>query len=222
MATVAMKSASARSAHKRHAIQEAGTAVFLEFGYEAATMEQIAARAGVSKQTVYNHFLSKDRLFKATIADLTAGLMEPLALHTHGQSTPASRLSALGLDLLALMLQPSSLALHRLIVAESARFPELGAEIYAVGAGRMLAALAQYLAWENRNGRLCVDDPELAAEQFLGILTGRMQLRALLGAEPLPDRAELERRATKAVECFLAIYTVRRPHSGAGAGIAIG
>src|SRR3546814_4184076 len=73
------------------------------------------------------------------------------------------------------MLRPSALALYRLIVAESARFPELGGAIYAVGAGRMLGLLADYLAWESRNGRLSVADPELAAEQFVGMLTGRMQ-----------------------------------------------
>src|SRR3546814_5886860 len=65
---------------KHRAIQQAGTEIFLELGYEAATMDHIAAKAGVSKQTVYNHFQSKDGLFKATIADLTSALMAPLVV----------------------------------------------------------------------------------------------------------------------------------------------
>ena len=100
----------------------------------------------------------------------------------------------------------ATLALYRLIVAESARFPELAAEIYAVGAGRMLATLADYLSWETRNGRLRVADPPLAAEQFVGMLTGRLQLRAVLGVGPTPDEGELKRRANYAVSCFLTIY----------------
>src|SRR3546814_15487042 len=84
------------------------------------------------------------------------------------------------------MLRPSALALSRLIVAESARFPELGGAIYAVGAGRMLGLLAGYLAWESRNGRLSVADPELDAEQFVRMLTGSMPLRDRRGVCATP------------------------------------
>jgi hypothetical protein len=108
------------------------------------------------------------------------------------------------------MLRPSSLALYRLIVAEATRFPELVADIYAVGAGRMVATLADYLSWETHNGRLQVPDPLLAAEQFVGMLSGRLQLRALLGVGPAPDEQELKRRAERAVSAFLAIYGPQR------------
>src|SRR3546814_16501594 len=113
------------------------------------------------------------------------------------------------------MLRPSALALYRLIVAESARFPELGGAIYAVGAGRMLGLLADYLAWESRNGRLSVADPELAAEQFVGMLTGRMQLRALLGVCATPEAGELERRGEHVVACFLALHCPTRGQAAA-------
>jgi len=195
-----------RSEDKHRAIQQAGSEVFLQLGYDAATMDLIAAKAGVSKQTVYNHFESKDGLFKATVEDLTAGLMAPLAMRDPGRSTPERLLAALARDFLTLMLQPSSLALHRLLVAESARFPELGPSIYAVGAGRLLTMLADYLEWETQNGRLAVAEPALAAEQFVGMLTGRLQLRALLGVAPAPDAAELARRADHTVSAFLAVY----------------
>jgi AcrR family transcriptional regulator len=214
MAITAAKPAPTRSDYKHRAIQQAGTDIFLELGYEAATMDLIAAKAGVSKQTVYNHFQSKDGLFKATIADLTSVLMEPLGLRDPATSTPERLLRSLAQEFLTLMLRPSSLALYRLIVSESARFPELGPEIYAVGAGRMLATLADYLAWETRKGRLCVADPQLAAEQFVGMLTGRMQLRALLGACPTPDHEELKQRAEHAVSCFLALYASQGPEAG--------
>jgi TetR/AcrR family transcriptional regulator, mexJK operon transcriptional repressor len=194
------------SERKHKAIRRAGIDVFLRLGYGSASMDLIAAGAGVSKQTVYNHFSSKEALFKAIIEDLTSALMAPLMAHDTANTPPERLLRSLGRDFLVLMLRPSSLALYRLIVAESARFPELGGDLYAVGAGRLIAMLADYLDRETRHGRLDVAEPELAAEQFIGMLSGRMQLRALLGVCEIPDEDELRRRADHAVSSFLALY----------------
>jgi TetR/AcrR family transcriptional repressor of mexJK operon len=215
LAQVGKKATAALSEHKHRAIQQAGTDVFLRLGYGSASMDLVAAEAGVSKQTIYNHFQSKEALFKAIVEDLTSTLMAPLIVRDPAKSTPKHILLSLGRDFLALMLRPSSLALYRLIVAESARFPELGGAIYAVGAGRLIAMLADYLAWETRNGRLSVSEPELAAEQFVGMLTGRMQLRALLGVCTAPKEGELQRRAEHAVSCFLVLYAPRRLQAAA-------
>jgi TetR/AcrR family transcriptional regulator, mexJK operon transcriptional repressor len=215
LALVGRKTTATLSEHKHRAIQQAGTDVFLRLGYGSASMDLIAAEAGVSKQTVYNHFQSKEALFKAIIENLTSTLMGPLVVRDPAKSTPEQVLLSLGRDFLGLMLRPSSLALYRLIVAESARFPELGGAIYAVGAGRLLAMLADYLAWETRNGRLAVSESELAAEQFIGMLSGRMQLRALLGVCTPPKEGELQRRVEHVVSCFLLLYAPR--HSRATA-----
>lgn len=208
MAQIESRATAAPSGQKHGAIQRAGTEVFLRLGYGAATMDLVAAEAGVSKQTVYNHFHSKEGLFKAIIEELTTALMAPLVLRDTAGSTPDRVLRSLGRDFLGMMLRPSSLALYRLIVAESARFPELGEAIYEVGTGCLLSMLADYLAWEARNGRLSVADPALAAEQFVGLLSGRLQLRALLGVGATLGEAELQRRADHAVSCFLALYGV--------------
>ncbi|MGH9320227.1 MAG: TetR/AcrR family transcriptional regulator [Vicinamibacteria bacterium] len=198
------------SERKHRAIREAGTSVFLRLGYGSASMDQIAAEAKVSKQTIYNHFHSKDELFKAIITDMTATLVTPLSVRDAVKSSPERLLRSLGRDFLSLMLQPSSLALYRLIVAESARFPELGGEIYTAGAGRLIALLADYLSWETRNRRLAVDDPERAAEQFIGMLSGRVQLRALLGVCKNPSKEELDGRVDEAVSSFLQLYAPER------------
>lgn len=194
------------SERKHRAIQEAGTAVFLERGYESASMDLIAAEAGVSKQTIYNHFRSKDELFKAIITDMTTTLMAPLSTWEAAKSTPERQLRSFARDFFTLMLRPSSLAFYRLIVAESARFPELGAAIFAAGAGRLIRVLAEYLAWETKKGALAVDDPERAAEMFLGMLSGRVQLRALLGVSGALSEAELDRRVEHSVSSFLRLY----------------
>lgn len=216
MAHSTINATQALSQRKHRAIHRAGTNVFLRLGYGAATMEAIAAEAKVSKQTIYNHFHSKEGLFKAIVEDLTSTLMEPFVLRNAAKSAPEHVLLALGRDFLALMLKPSSLALYRLIVAESARFPELGGVIYAVGAGRLLAMLSEYLAWETRNGRLVVSDPDLAAEQFLGMLGGRLQFRALLGVGKPADERELRRRAETAVAGFLALHAPQPARAAAG------
>jgi len=205
LAPSAKVAVSGLSDRKRQAIQVAGTAVFLERGYEAASMDLIAAEAKVSKQTIYNHFHSKDELFRAIITDMTTTLVVPLSMAKAAASTPQQLLQSFARDFLELMLQPSSLALYRLIVAECARFPELGAALFAAGAGRLIRMLADYLEWETQQGRLAVEEPERAAELFIGMLTGRLQFRVLLGGTKSPTDAELRRRATFAVSSFLAL-----------------
>ena len=210
MAPSAKVAVSNLSERKRRAIQEAGTAVFLRRGYESASMDLIAAEANVSKQTIYNHFHSKDELFKAIITDMTAMLVVPLSMKEAAKSTPERLLRSFARDFLRLMLQPSSLALYRLIVAESARFPELGAALFAAGAGQLISMLADYLDWETKKGRLAVDHPERAAELFIGMLSGRVQLRALLGVRDIPTKSELDSRVTHSVSSFLMLYAPGR------------
>jgi TetR/AcrR family transcriptional regulator, mexJK operon transcriptional repressor len=210
LAQTARASNAGLSERKRRAIQDAGTAVFLRRGYESASMDAIAAEARVSKQTIYNHFRSKDELFKAIITDMTATLMAPLSVWEAARSTPERQLRSFAHDFLTAMLRPTSLSLYRLIVAESARFPELGAELFAVGAGKLIRVLADYLDWETKKGALAVDDPARAAEQFIGMLSGRVQLRALLDVHDNLSEAELDSRVEHAVSSFLKLYAQTR------------
>src|SRR3546814_12159793 len=101
------KPALTRSEYKHRAIQQAGTEIFLELGYEAATMDHIAPKAGVSKQIVYIHFPSKDGLSKATIADLNSSLMLPLVGREPPSSPPGRLLRALGVTCPAVLLPPA-------------------------------------------------------------------------------------------------------------------
>lgn len=179
-------------------------------------MDLIAAEAQVSKQTIYNHFKSKDELFKAIISDITMELAFPLSIAKTAGSTPRQLLRAFARDFLDLILAPSSLALYRLIVAESARFPELGGDLYAAGAGRLSGLLADYLEWETKQGRLAVQDPEAAAELLIGMLTGLLQFRALLGNADTVTEAELERRATLTVSRFLELCAPDSTQSAIG------
>jgi TetR/AcrR family transcriptional repressor of mexJK operon len=207
LAPYARAANSGLSERKRRAIHDAGTAVFLRRGYEMASMDLIAVEANVSKQTIYNHFRSKEELFKAIITDMTATLFATLSMSEAANSTPEQLLRSFAHDFVRLMLQPSSLALYRLIIAESARFPELGVALFASGPGKLIRTLADYLDWQTRRGRLAVADPERAAEQLIGMLTGRLQLRALLNV-PTPTQAELQVHVEHAVSSFVTLYEV--------------
>lgn len=194
------------STQKRQAILEAGTRIFLRMGYEAAGMDLIAGEAGVAKQTLYNHFRSKEALFTAIVEELRDELLSALRPRTGQDAEPERVLESFGRQFLALMLRPASLALHRVLVAEAARFPDLAREIYAAGPERAAQRLAAYLRAETARGRLRVAEPALAAEQFFGMLTGHIQLRALFGVRDAPPQTEIERAVAHAVSSFLKAH----------------
>jgi len=174
---------------KHDAITRAAAETFLAEGFERASLDQIAHRAGVSKQTIYSHFADKEALFKAICAELTETLTLPLE-----QAPPAadlrSALTRLGEDMLKLMLRPAALDLHRLVISASPRFPELGRVAYEAGAKRMSDAIVTLLIERSRGGGgarpLCLEEAERLAEQFVGMLRGLHQLRGLLGIKPMP------------------------------------
>jgi TetR/AcrR family transcriptional repressor of mexJK operon len=190
------------SAPKHDAILEAARRVFLRAGY-SASMDLVAAEAGVSKQTVYNHFGSKEGLFRAIVDHVSGELLDVLVERDGARADPAATLEAVARRFLNLLLTPSYLALHRMLVAEAPRFPDLAREIYIGGPARAANELAHYLAEESHKGTLAVTDPALAAEQFFGGLCGHLQLRALLNPRDAPRKAEIEQAIAHAVRGFL-------------------
>jgi TetR/AcrR family transcriptional repressor of mexJK operon len=187
---------------KLRAITEAASAAFLERGYGGASLDHIAARAGVSKQTIYNRFGDKAGLFRAICRELTADLVAPLA-ETSGDDDPRRMLLLVGEGYLRLALAESSLALHRLVIQESARFPDFGRAVYEAGPERLVAELSAYLGAQADAGRLRLHDPAQAAEFFLAMLLGQSQLRALLG---VPRDEAVTARAHAAVEVFFQAF----------------
>jgi TetR/AcrR family transcriptional repressor of mexJK operon len=192
-------------APKRDAILDAARRVFLREGY-SASMDLVAAEAGVSKQTVYNHFGSKEGLFRAILNHASGELLDVLVEREGARADPAATLEVIARRFLNLLLAPSHLALHRMLVAEAPRFPDLARAIYLGGPAHAASELAHYLAQETRKGTLAVADPALAAEQFFGALCGHLQLRALLSQRDVPTEAEIERAIRHAVGSFLRAH----------------
>jgi TetR/AcrR family transcriptional regulator, mexJK operon transcriptional repressor len=199
-----------RGAAKRQVIAKAATAVFLRDGYAAASMDEVTAAAGVSKQTVYKHFGSKELLFLAVIQQAIDGVLDEFfaALAT---SFPASDdlegdLARLAGILLTRVLDPELMAVRRLVVAEVGRFPQLGRAWYESGPAALAAALAESLAGLAERGELRITDPLAAASDFNWLVVSKPQNMVMFGVADTFTPAEIEQFAAAAVRVFLAAY----------------
>ena len=189
---------------RRTGILTAARRVFLRESYARASMESIAQEAGVSKQTVYNHFGSKKELFNALVRGRCESLSAELSHETDaGGDDPAKVLTAFGENVLEIMLSEESMDLYRLLQAEGRSHPGLGEIFYRQGPDRTARLIADYLAEQTRNGRLDVPDPRMAAEQFVTMLVGHLRVRHLLGIAGPPTRADRARYVNSAVRLFL-------------------
>lgn len=194
-----------RTLDKHAAILEAATEIFLRDGFEAASMEAITQRAGVSKATVYSHFPTKHALFAAIVHGRCACLVPQIEAATETKAPPAEVLTAIGHAFLEILVSDTALSLYRVVVAEAPRQPEVGRAFYEAGPDRLAGSLASYLADQARQGKLALRDPRLAAEQFLGMICGHHHLRVLLGirdTELTPE--ERNRQVESSVSRFLA------------------
>lgn len=199
-----------RSARKRRAIIEAATIAFLAHGYRGTSMDAVAAAAGVSKQTVYQHFGDKQRLFRELIAATVESASDPVheEVRRLADSGRLDRdLRDLARRLLRLVLQPTMLRLRRLVIAEARQFPDLGRVFYDLGPGRTIDALADTFAELHRQRRLDAPDAKLAATQFNWlVLSAPLNQAMLLGHDQAPSAREISTWADAGVRTFLAAY----------------
>jgi TetR/AcrR family transcriptional regulator, mexJK operon transcriptional repressor len=187
---------------KRAQIIRAGKTVFLAQGFGAASVDDIAARAGVSKMTIYRHFRSKELLFAGVIDalcprniddDLERLLMLP----------PRTALPKLARKLIDIFFAKETIELHRIVIAECRRFPKLGRLFYRSGPGACTDVLERYLRRHRRAGLARHTPPKRLAEEFLDLIRGYPHLRALLGVEKAPSRGEMRSRIESAVRHVL-------------------
>jgi len=165
-------------------ILDAATALFLNHGYGATSIEEVARRARISKRTFYHRFDDKAALFGAVVHRIVERLRPPSDAPLIEGADLAAILRHLAELILQAALSPQALALHRLIVGESARFPKLAAVVNANGAAEEgVALIATLLEREARAGRIALDDCAFAAQQFLYMIVAIPQRRAMgLGA----------------------------------------
>jgi AcrR family transcriptional regulator len=201
-----------RSERRRQAIIQAAAEVFLQHGYLGATTDEVAARASVSKQTLYKYFADKQHLFADTILDTTVqvvdGLSSAVASTLQDAQDVRQALRDVANGWVRGLLQPEVLRLRRLVIAEADRFPEVGRAWFDRGFDRALVILGEALRGLADRGLLHnLSDPTLAAYQFAGLVMYQPMNQVMFaGTDALPPTDKLNRIADSAVVMFLATY----------------
>jgi TetR/AcrR family transcriptional regulator, mexJK operon transcriptional repressor len=192
------------------AIREAAAAVFLEKGYQGTSMDEIAAAAQVSKQTIYTHFANKEELF----ADLVLGNVErvdefvsTMVRTVEDAGDIESGIQQLARRYIRLVVRPDVLRLRRLVLGEVGRFPDLARTYYERVPGRVIAALTELFKELAEQGKLRVDDPDLTAQHFAWLTLGVPLDRGMFYPieETIRD-IDLDRMADAAAGVFIAAY----------------
>lgn len=197
-----------RITRSRALILEASRRVFLEDGYQAATVERVADAAGVAKRTIYNLYDDKDALFRATILsaiEIADAFAASLAADVRGTEASIEHLVDIGPRLAEATLLGPALPLRRLLVMESHRFPDLVTEYRTRAPEAVMAALADLFETMMHVGALRTADPKLAAEHFAFLVMGADLDRSIFTGEP-PSRARARFRAKAGAEAFMLAY----------------
>jgi AcrR family transcriptional regulator len=189
---------------KNEAILDAAIEVMAERGL-TASLEEVARRAGVSKQTIYNHYGSKAELARA-IAERRMDEVRSVFDAPGALDRPAETLVGYARLLIGSVLNARGVTLYRMAISAVATLPDMALAIYEAGPRASRRRLAEYLRAEAAAGRIAVDDPQEAAEFFAGMVLGRFQTPALLGAPVDLGEAAVERAAQEATRRFLKAY----------------
>jgi TetR/AcrR family transcriptional repressor of mexJK operon len=191
---------------KEAAIIEAARATFLAHGYDAASMDQIALAAGVSKRTVYNRFRSKEELFAAAIEETCRRILPVDIAEIEASLTTEQFVSEMAHAFLKGILQPEALALRRIAAFEAGRNPALGRTYLAHGPAFMAATFAPILARTARREGLEIDGVETAIYQLGALISEPLYTEALMGALPDDLDAAVDRQIERGLKAFWRIY----------------
>ena len=194
---------------RRDIILSIARQVFMEEGYAAASMSTIAARLGGSKGTLYNYFRSKAELFVAVIQNQCE--LSHAELFEIPDSDLRTYLTQLAGRVARLLLSDEIIAMHRIVVAEATRFPEIGEALYEAGPKRGKQRMMAYLQQAIDDGRLKPCDPGHAADQAMELILAGLYRRRLWNVGPPPTEEEIDANVTAAMDVFMTVYGVETP-----------
>jgi AcrR family transcriptional regulator len=194
---------------KRRQIIEGARSLFLAQGFDAASMGEIARKAGVSKGTLYVYFESKEQLFEAIVEDERAAQAEQVFSLDSSDRDVAAVLTRLGAAFVRFLCQPQAISPLRTVIAIADRMPEVGRRFYEFGPMCGIDRLATYLKDQCATGTLAIDDCEVAAAQFLDACQSTMFKPMLFNVGGPPSEDRIRHVVGTAVRTFLAAYRVR-------------
>lgn len=196
----------ARSDEKARQILDGARRVFLADGFDAASMNEIARVAGVSKGTLYVYFESKQALFAALIRDERRQQAEQIAPLDDAATDVAAALKGFGVSLMRKMTRPDVIAQVRIVIAVAPKFPEIGRAFYESGPLFGRDKLAAYLDRQMAEGRLRRADHRIAATQFLQLCQGDRYKELVFCVADAVTQADIDAMVDAAVATFMAGY----------------
>lgn len=202
-----------RTEARKAAIVEAATELFKEFGYERASMNELAKRLGGSKATLYGYFPSKEALFGAVTRQsampyLTEATLELRAI-PETRANLESILMSFAEKLLSVTVNDSSaIAVYRMVIAEAGR-SDVGELFHGAGPTESMAALTRWMKSAMDHGHLRNADPRIFALQFTALVTAEIQMRLYQRNPPAMSLAAIKQMAKRALELFLSGATPR-------------
>jgi AcrR family transcriptional regulator len=191
---------------KRRQILDGARKVFLAHGFDAASMGEIARKAGVSKGTLYVYFESKERLFEAIAHETCAAQAKGAFSFDPAEHDVQAVLTRIGRSFVKFLSRPGGMSPLRTVISISERMPEIGGQFYETGPLQGVAALRHYLEGEVAAGNLAIDDCEIAAAQFLDSCSSTIFKALLFNASDVPSDERINHVVDIAVRTFLAAY----------------
>ena len=199
------------NSQKGDAILNAAAELFPKLGFEKTTMDAIALHADVTKQTVYSHFRSKEQLFIRLIDNLCREGIKQKPIRQQTKKQFEELLYDIGFNLLTLITSVEGMAVTRLVLAESSRYPKLAKLYYESGSQRIMKLLAEFLDGQNARGIICIPNTQSAAAYYFALLKGQYFLRMTLGVPPIPSLKEKRAHVREVVAIFMRLYGGKNP-----------
>lgn len=182
--------------------------VFLRDGFEGASVDDIVREAGVSKATLYSYFPDKRLLFVEVAKAECAAQSDAAVAQVEATGDLREALITAATRMVQFFMSDVGLQVYRIIVGESQRFPELGREFYESGPARVRGILKRFLQKAVDEGKMKIDDIDLAADQFPELCKAGLHLKMALGLRDAPTEQEIQRVVEGAVDMFLCKYAV--------------
>jgi AcrR family transcriptional regulator len=194
---------------KRRQILDGARKVFMDLGFDGASMGEIARAAGVSKGTLYVYFADKNRLFEAIVEEETLA-QGKMAFNFDPERDVTTTLADFGQAYIQMLCRPGGGSATRTVMAIAERMPEVGRRFYNNVIAHTIARLAAYLEARTRAGDLAIEDCQHAAAQFMQMCQASLFLPFIFQAAPAPSAERIAQVVDSATQMFLAGYRAKR------------
>ena len=192
---------------KRDQILDGAQQVFMKMGFDAASMNDISKAAGVSKGTIYVYFADKVELFEAIVLRERERVFGGMQAILEGGAPIGEKLGTFARNLGHILCSKKVIRAQRIVIGTVEKMPELGSRFYESGAYRTQVQLREFFAAETAAGRLRIENPDLAAMQFVDLATGPLwRARLFTASFGPPSEEEVDLVADSAVRMFMAAY----------------